>query len=98
VYKMCEDGQAILWVTNEWFVISTEEVDEFTGNRTFLLWLAWAKKRGTKAGISGTRFFEEAARYAGFSSIEIRTAVPSVVQYLQDTGWQLDTVVLSRQL
>ena len=35
VYAMCLKNDAHLWVAPQGFVISTTEVDEFTGNQTF---------------------------------------------------------------
>ena len=43
VYAACLNQEAHLWVAPEGFVITTGERDEFTGARTFLVWLAWAK-------------------------------------------------------
>ena len=56
VYAACLNEEAHLWVAPEGFVISTSELDPFTGARTFLLWLAWAKKRDRAAQLSTCPF------------------------------------------
>ncbi len=48
VYAACVNGQAMLWITTEGFVVTTVEVDQFTEDRTLLVWLAWARDRGAK--------------------------------------------------
>lgn len=98
VYGACKAQQAILWMTDEGFVVSTGETDVFNGERTFLIWLAWAKQRGSNLAVKHLSFFEEVAREAGFSKIEVRSAVPEVVSYLENTGWEVDTVVFKRYL
>ena len=98
VYAACLAQQAILWVAEGGFVISTGETDIFNGERTFLVWLAWAEKRGDNLAVKHLPFFEAAAKGAGFSKIEVRSAVPEVVSYLENTGWEVDTVVFKRYL
>lgn len=98
VYIACEEGSAGLWIADEGFVISTGVTDEFTGNRTFLIWLAWAKKRGENCVIKYFDFFEEVAREAGFINIEVRTPVRELEPYLLNENWKLDTVVYTRAL
>ena len=48
VYAEVVSGQALYWKTPEGFVISTTEVDPYTGGKTFLVWLAWANEKGNK--------------------------------------------------
>lgn len=98
VYAACLAGQALLWTTDEGFVVSTSETDVFNGEKTFLVWLAWARERGHNLAVKHRVFFEEAARGAGFSKIEVRSAIPEVRDYLINTGWEIDTVVFTRYL
>lgn len=98
VYDACKAEQAVLWVTSEGFVISTGETDSFSGERTFLLWLAWAKDRGGNVAVKHSTFFVEAARSAGFSKIETRSPVPALREYLVGAGWNIETVVFVRHL
>lgn len=98
VYALCVAEQAVLWTTDDGFVVSTGELDPFTGERTFLVWLAWARQRGKNLAVQHRDFFEEAARGAGFTKIEVRSAIPEVRDYLIGTGWEIDTVVFTRYL
>jgi hypothetical protein len=71
VYAACLNQEAHLWVAPEGFVITTAERDEFTGARTFLLWLAWAKNRGQSCAIRYLPFFTQLARDSGFKTLEV---------------------------
>lgn len=98
VYAACLNGEAHLWVAPEGFVITTAEVDEFTGARTFLLWLAWARKRGNNCAFKYLSFFEEVAREHGFQNIETRTPISQLETYFLADGWKKDTVIYTRDL
>jgi|13_taG_2_1085334.scaffolds.fasta_scaffold00355_6 hypothetical protein len=98
VYAACLNGEAHLWVASEGFVITTAEVDEFTGAKTFLVWLAWAKKRGASCVIKYYSFFAQVAKDSGFSNIEVRTPVTAMEDYLLAEGWKKDTVIYTREL
>ena len=98
VYAACLNGEAHLWVAPEGFVITTAEVDEFTGAKTFLLWLAWAKNRGQSCAIKYLPFFAELARENGFKNIETRTPIAALEDYFLAEGWKKDTVIYTREL
>ena len=46
VYASVIAGDSHLWVHPNFFNISTVETDLFTGDKTFLLWVSWARQRG----------------------------------------------------
>lgn len=94
----CKEGSATLWVAKEGFVISTGETDSFTGDRTFLVWVAWARDRGQSCVIKYYDFFAHVAREAGFKRIEVRTPIRKLEPYLIAEGWDIDTVVYTREL
>lgn len=98
VYAACLNEEAHLWVAPEGFVISTSELDPFTGARTFLLWLAWAKKRGQSCAIKYLPFFEQVAKESGFKNIETRTPISALEDYFLAEGWAKDTVIYTREL
>jgi hypothetical protein len=98
VYDACEAKQAILWVADEGFVVATGETDPYTGKRTLLLWLAWAKERGHNLVAKYQDFFVMAAREAGFAKLETRSSVPALQDYLPSLGWDVETVVYTRRL
>jgi len=98
VYAACLNEEAHLWVAPEGFVITTAERDEFTGARTFLLWLAWAKNRGQSCAIRYLPFFTQLARDSGFKTLETRTPISALEAYFLAEGWNKDTVVYTREL
>jgi hypothetical protein len=98
VYAACLNGEAHLWVAPEGFVVTTVEVDEFTGAKTFLLWLAWAKNRGQSCAIKYLPFFAELARENGFKNIETRTPITALEDYFLAEGWKKNTVVYTRDV
>jgi hypothetical protein len=98
VYAACLNEQAHLWVAAEGFVITTSEVEDFSGHKTFLLWLAWAKDRGQSCAIKYLPFFAQIAKENGFKNIETRTPVSALEKYFLAEGWTKDTVVYTREL
>jgi len=98
VYLACAQGQATLWTTAEGMVVTTGETDIFTGKRTMLVWLAWAKKRGTSLVAQHQDFFIEQAKQGGFVKLEVRSAVPELKDYILAQGWQLHTIVYTRDI
>lgn len=98
VYAACLNEEAHLWVAPEGFVISTAERDEFTGARTFFLWLAWAKDRGQCCAIKYIPFFTNVAKESGFKNLETRTPVTALERYFLADGWRKETVVYTREL
>lgn len=98
VYAACLNGDAVLWVAPEGFVINTVEHDEFSGDKTFLIWLAWAKDRGQSCAIKYYPFFERTAKEYGFNQIETRTPIAALEDYFYDAGWTKETVIYTRDL
>lgn len=98
VFLACTQNQATLWTTDEGLVVTTGETDIFTGKRTMLIWLAWAKKRGNNLVTVHQDFFREQAKLGGFSKLEVRSAVPELKDYILSQGWQLDTIVYTRDV
>ena len=98
VYAACVNGQALLWITSEGFVVTTVEVDRFTEDRTLLIWLAWARDRGEKKAAYYLPFFEKQARKAGLQKMEVRSAVRQMIDYLESDGWLLDHIVYTRDV
>jgi hypothetical protein len=68
VYAACVNNNALLWVTeqSDGFVVSTQETDSHTGDRTFLVWVAWTKVRGQNCVVKHYNFFADIARENGF--------------------------------
>lgn len=98
VYAACESGAATLWTTEHGFVVTTGETDTFTGERTMLIWLAWAYKQGMNLVAKHQEFFAGQARQQGFVKMEVRSAVPELKDYILSQGWELDTIVYTREV
>jgi hypothetical protein len=98
VYAECLKGNAVLWTTSEGFIVSTTLVDSFNREETFLVWLAWAKKRGGNCVVKHFPFFQKKAREAGYKHIEVRSPVKAMNEYLTQQNWSIDTVVYKRGL
>lgn len=98
VYAACMNGSATLWTTPDGFVVTTSEIDPFNGAKTYLIWLAWAKVRGNNLVVKHQDFFMDQARKEDCKNIEVRSAVPELASYVISNGWQVDTVVYTREL
>ena len=98
VYALCVTDQAALWIADGGFCITTTEVDEFTSEKTLLLWLGWTPTRGNKIGLVHTQFFLDIAKENGYAKLEIRSKIKDIGKYLTDTGWSIDTTVYSRRV
>jgi hypothetical protein len=98
VYAACESGAATLWTTKDGLVVTTGETDTFTGDRTMLIWIAWAWERGTNLVTKHQDFFIELARNGGYKKLEVRSAVPELKAYILSQGWQVDTIVYTRDI
>lgn len=96
VYAACVNGEAVLWVAPEGFVVNTADNDMYSGKRTFFVWLAWAKQRGQNCVLKYYPFFERIAKEYGFDQIEVRTPISELEGYLISEGWRKDTVVYTR--
>jgi|TARA_R110002124_G_scaffold83462_1_gene218481 hypothetical protein len=96
VYAACESGAATLWATADGFVVTTGETDTFTGDRTLLIWVAWAYKRGMDLVTRHQDFFIQKARDGGYKNLETRSAVPELKDHLVSQGWRVDTIVYTR--
>jgi hypothetical protein len=98
VRKALDEETAMLWATEEGFVISTGTTEWPTNRRVFLIWWAWAVNRGTDLVGKHYPFFEAVARDAGFSAIEVRTTTDEVAAHLARKGWVKSTITLTREL
>ena len=98
VYTACKSGNAQFWVNDDGFVISAIEVDRFTGEKSFFIWLAGAKEIGGDQALAFDEFFCQVALQSGCTRMETRTSVPEVGDHLSNAGWKKDHVVYSQDL
>ena len=98
VYAECVNGTATLFTQGRNFVITQMEVDQYSSNKIFLLWLAWTEERGLNHAASLIAFFEQIARDCGCTIIEIKSPVDKLEGYIIENGWDLYTRVFRRKL
>ena len=99
IYASCVSGESQLWVHPNFFNVATIEVDPFTGDRTFLLWLSWAKERGGANAVTFAKFYENVARQLNCQRIETRSAQMPAVQYAVDkVGWEIKEIIFGKDL
>lgn len=98
VYAACINEQAHLWTTDEGFVVTTGETDPFSGERSLLVWLAAAVYRGQGLVSVHEEFFMRIAKEAGYSKLTVRSSIPKMSNYLTEMGWDIETIVYSKDL
>ena len=97
VYAACLNNTAQLWVAPEGFVVTTGCSDEYTDDKTLLIWLAWARVKGKDCVIKYTPYFSKLAKDAGYSMLEVRTPIPAPKRWT-DNGWRFDHSVYVRNI
>ena len=98
VYAACINKQAHLWTTSDGFVVTTGETDPFSGERALLVWLAAAVFQGQGLVNMHEKFFMQVAKDAGFSKLTVKSSIPKMSNYLTEIGWDIETIVYSRDL
>ena len=102
VYAECVTGAATLFIDeHKNFAVTTIEVDKFTNENTFLIWLAWCSGKGLRHNSFSdlyVPFFEQVARDCKCVFLEVRTSLDKSNEYYINNGWDLDTRVFTRTL
>ncbi len=93
VYAEVVAENAVYWKAPEGFVVSTTEVNRFTGQKTFFIWIACAYKRGDRNMLKYYPFFQALAKELGMEALEVQTSHEAIQPILLDAGWYLETVV-----
>ena len=97
VYSDCVNGRATLLTSPAGFLVLTTETDEFTKDRTLLIWLAYTYIKSTNSWIEHVEWFEEIAQTLECKFIEMRSTLPKMEAYALRNGWNLDTRVYTRR-
>ena len=63
------------------------EVDQYSSNKTFLIWMAWTEERGLNHAARLIEFFEQVARDCGCTIIENRTPVDKLGEHFIENGY-----------
>ena len=78
VYAECVTGAATLFIDeHKNFAVTTIEVDKFTNENTFLIWLAWCSGKGLRHNSFSDLYvpvFEQVARDCKCVFLEVRTS------------------------
>jgi len=99
VYASVLSGESVLYVHDNFFNVVTIEVDGFTGQRTFLLWLSWAKERGGANAVTYAKFYEDVARQMNCQRIETRSAQMPAVEYaVAKVGWEIKEIIFGKDI
>jgi len=100
IYASCLTGESALWVCRpDWFVVSTIEVDQFNGQKSFLVWLWWTRERGNRVASDFLPFFEMVAKESGCDVLEGRIGHKKVAEYIErDLGYDCQQIVFSKTL
>jgi hypothetical protein len=99
VYASVLSGESVLYVHDNFFNVATIEVDMYSGQRTFLLWLMWAKERGGNNSVTYTKFFEDVARQMNCQRIEARSAqMPAVDYAVAKVGWEIKEIIFGKDI
>ena len=99
IYHSVLSGESQLWVHPDFFNVATIENDPFNGDKTFLLWLSWARERGGANAVTFAGFYEDVARQLGCHRIETRSVQMPAVQYAVDkVGWEISEITFGKDL
>ena len=79
-------------------MVLSVEVDQFTNEKTLLIWLAYTFKTGGHQWMAHQEWLNFMAASEGCSYIEARSAVPELEPYAIKNGWTLDTRVYTREV
>ena len=99
IYASVLSGESLLWVHPDFFNISIVETDEFTGQKTFMLWISWAKKRGGANAVTHAKFYEDVARHLDCQRISTKSVQMPAVEYAIDkVGWEITEITFGKDL
>tara|TARA_R100000995_G_scaffold84526_1_gene63482 strand:+ start:1834 stop:2274 length:441 start_codon:yes stop_codon:yes gene_type:complete len=98
VYSECVNERAFLYTSPVGFLILTTEVDQFTKDKTLLLWIAYTYNKGGHNWLSHEEWFNNLAREAGCKYLEARSRVPEMESYVEQIGWELDTRIYRKKV
>ena len=98
VYSECVNERAFLYTSSVGFLILTVEVDQFTKDKTLLLWIAYTYEKGGHNWLAHNSWFNDLAKEAGCKYLEARSRVPEMESYTKTIGWSLDTRIYRKEV
>jgi hypothetical protein len=99
IYASVLSGESLLWVHPDFFNVSIVETDDFTGDKTFLLWISWARERGGANAVTYAKFYEDVARHLNCQHISTKSVQMPAVEYAIDrVGWEITEITFGKDL
>tara|TARA_R100001086_G_scaffold229941_2_gene150041 strand:+ start:194 stop:556 length:363 start_codon:yes stop_codon:yes gene_type:complete len=98
VYSECVNERAFLYTSPVGFLILTVETDQFTKDKTLLLWIAYTYNKGGHNWLAHEEWFNNLAKEAGCKYLEARSRVPEMESYTKQIGWELDTRIYRKKV
>ena len=98
VYSECVNERAFLYTSPVGFLILTVETDQFTKDKTLLLWIAYTYEKGGHEWLAHNDWFNNLAMQAGCKYLEARSRVPEMESYTKQIGWELDTRIYRKKV
>lgn len=98
IYSECVNNRAMLFTSSIGFVVLTVEIDQFTQNKSLLVWIAYTFEKGKHNWMDHAEWFEKTATTCECKFIEARSSVSQLETYFLHTGWDLNTKVFIREV
>lgn len=93
VYAEVKAERAMLFVAEGGFAVTTSKVDQFSGEKTLLMWIYWSRPRKAPALFRHMEGMRQVAEATGHTWIEARTKSERWGNALARRGWELDDLV-----
>lgn len=98
VKRECTEGCGIFFCNDEGFVVVKIYTSEYTGEKTFFIWIACAYELGHEYVKKHLPFFDFIANKMGCKWIETASPVDALEPYLVDCGFTVRTRFFARQV
>tara|TARA_R110000803_G_scaffold74127_1_gene138178 strand:+ start:1492 stop:1926 length:435 start_codon:yes stop_codon:yes gene_type:complete len=98
VYSDCVNQKAFLYTSSVGFIVFVIQVDEFTKDRTLLIWLGYTYIKGDHRWVTHKEWFSNLAKEAGCRYLEQRSIIKELEPYYLKNGWELSTRVYIKEV
>lgn len=89
VVVQCLQGEAVLHIAAEGFSVSKILTNPATGERSFFIWLAWAKGgKGQGLVAKHFTFFKDLAKLLKCSRVSTQTPIQGLGELFKEAGWR----------
>lgn len=98
VYSECVNEKAFLYTSKDGFVVLSLEEEEYSKEKTLLVWLGYTYKKGGHLWEAHKEWFDDLARSVGCTYIGARSRVKELSSYFLQRGWELETKVFRKKV